>query len=499
MKSNNMKKIFLFVVIFSTALTLFSPSVVGFNNAPNGVNSETPDKPKYFNFMDKQVGTFRLSHYSTHDWITDAALRLLIDESGNGAADWRWLLSDLLDTKPKWISSYGNGLTHHTVRSYISFLFATQMPDMNSRNAAKARPHKHPQIINLMGNEGEKVGNGFHKTLVWVGRSDYQTFHWTTISHENGQYTLIPKIADGSSPQLAPLYAWRTSKAAITCLTHQEQDQNNNYENWAKPEAAACWLGVMSHYIADLACPPHLIQEMEQYYPTSPKFHGWFEDQISKFTNWDVNLAGPKGYHSRTNFFNVDMRIVGEDSNSIMPTPPHLAAIATASYSIMKSYGHLDEGGLFIKKGDITQENIMSTWNWGDPGKERNSNNLIISGGLTYKQYYDKVEYLLNTAVYYTAAAMKWTINEAKKNNNEQLNPDQWAKLPFFKKYPDQKIPIYDKDKLDDSDESEEARKAYKNAQIFIMTAMLTPIYALVVIPAIIYAVFEKPIPVFNF
>lgn len=464
-----------------------------FKNALYGPNSETPDRPEVYKFKERPKGAFKLSHYGTHDWIADGALRLLLSESGTGSADWRWLLYDVLNNDPKWISSYGNGITHNTIRSYISFLFATQMPDMNPKSVNHLRPHKHPQNIDLRKLEGEVIGNHKYGTGVWVGKWYHQTFHWVAIRDDSGHYTFVPKIADGSSSQKAPWYAWKASKAVISCLTHKEQNDKGVKENWAKPEAAACWLGVMAHFIADLACSPHLIQLKEGYYPKSPDYHEWFESQISKFTTWDEILAGPKGFHSRSNFFNIDMRIVGEDSNNIMPIPPHLAAIATATYSIMKSYGHLDEGGLFVKKGDATQENIMTTWEWGEPGKERNSNTPIIAGGLTYKQYYDKVEYLLNTAVYYTAAAMKWSINEAKDKNNGRPNADQWAKLPFHQKYPDQKIPIYDKEKLDNSDESNEVRKAYKDGQFFLLAAMLSPIYAVIVIPAIIVVIFEKP------
>lgn len=472
---------------------IFCSDGKAFNNAPYGPNSETPDKSEVYKFKERTTGAFKLSHYGTHDWIADAALRLLQSESLVGSADWRWLINDVLNNNPKWISSYSNGITHNTIRSYISFLFATQMPDMDPRKVSKPRPHKHPQHIDLRKVEGEVVRNNKDGSGVWVGKSYHQTYHWIALPIGGGLYRFDPKIADGSSSQMAPWYAWKASKIAIRCLTHKEEDSKGNYENWAKPEAAASWLGVMAHFIADIACPPHLIQAKEGYYPESPKYHGWFEEQISKFTTWDEALAGPKGFHSRANFFNIDMSIIGEDQNSIMPIPPYLAAIATAEYSIRKSYGHLDEGGLFVKKGDVVQENIMSTWKWGEPGKERNSNTQIMAGGLTYKQYYDKVEYLLNTAVYYTAAAMKWTMNKAKEENKGIPNADQWAIMQFSQKHPDMIIPIYDNEKLDNSDESKEVRNAYKDAQIFLLAAMLTPLYAVMVIPAICYIVLEKP------
>ena len=493
MKQKYGNRLFLILTLLIIGFSTFSTDSKAFKNAMYGPNSETPDKTEVYKFKDRTTGVFKLSHYGTHDWIADAALRLLQSESGTGSADWSWLIYDVLNTDPKWISSYGNGITHNTIRSYMSFLFATQMPDMDPKKENKLRPHKHPQYIDLRKLEGEVIGNYKYGTGVWVGKWYHQTFHWIAEPIGSGQYIFIPKIADGSSSQKAPWYAWKASKAAINCLTHKEQNKNGNYESWAKPEAAASWLGVMAHFIADLACSPHLIQLKEGYYPASPDYHSWFEAQISKFTTWDESLAGPKGFHSRTNFFNIDMSIVGEDGNSIMPIPPYTAAIATATFSIMKSYGRLDEGGLFVKKGDATQENIMNTWDWGEPGKERNSNIPIIAGGLTYKQYYDKVEYLLNTAVYYTAAAMKWTLNEVKKENGGRPETDQWAKLPYYLAHPDKNIPIYDKEKLDNSDESNEVRNAYKDGQFFLFAAMLTSIYAVIVIPAIIVIVFENP------
>ena len=492
MKQKNMNKMFLVLMLWVMGFSIFCSDSKAFNNAPYGPNSETPDKPEVYKFKERTTGVFKLSHYGTHDWIADGALRLLQSESLVGSADWRWLINDVLNTNPKWISSYGNGITHNTIRSYMSFLFATQMPDMDPGKTSKPRPHKHPQHIDLRKVEGEVIRNNKDGSGVWVGKSYHQTYHWIAVPIGGGHYRFDPKIADGSSSQMAPWYAWKASKIAIRCLTHKEQNKNGNYENWAKPEAAASWLGVMTHFITDLACSPHLIQAKEGYYPESPKYHGWFEEQISKFTIWDEALAGPKGFHSRSNFFNIDMSIVGQDGNSIKPIPPYLAAIETAQYSIRKSYGHLDEGGLFVKKGDVVQENIMKTWVWGEPGKERNSNTPIMAGGLTYKQYYDRVEYLLNTAVYYTAAAMKWTINKAKEENKGTPNVNQWAKMQFSQKYPDKIIPIYDNEKLDNSEESKEVRNAYKDGQIFLLAAMLSPIYAVIVIPAICYIVFEK-------
>ena len=39
---------------------------------------------------------------------------------------------------------------------------------------------------------------------------------------------------------------------------------------------------------------------------------------------------------------------------------------------------------------------------------------------MTYQNYFDIVEKCLINGIYYTAAAMKWTMNEAKKNTTNQ-------------------------------------------------------------------------------
>jgi hypothetical protein len=246
----------------------------------------------------------------------------------------------------------------------------------------------------------------------------------------------------------------------------------------------------MSHFIADLASPAHLISESDGYYPKSPAFHGWFETQVSKFTLWDDMLAGPKGFHSRTNFFNIDISRI---SDEIKPIRPDLAAILAAESVISNSYKHIDDGGLFIEKGNHNQEKLIDPksstyWGWDDVGKERDSLQEIILGGLTYKQYYDKVEYLLNIAIYFTAAAMKWTMNKVKEGT--QPNYNKWAEIQYKDKYPDQQMPEENPPYLDESDESKYVRNTYKDS--FVLGAMLAPFLTFSFVSLVIVVIFEK-------
>jgi hypothetical protein len=491
--NKNKKKIIKLVFIGFIFYIISNRTVFAFDNAPDGPNSETPDKRKYYNFIatPDSTGIFKKSHYSTHDWIADAALRLLIDETDGSLQDWAWLLDQETSLKSvvNWESKYGDGVRHYPVRSYISYLYGTQMPDMNPKKANNARPHRHPTIIDCWWEEGEIIGNG-QGMGKWVGRSDYQDFHWIAIAVGPNQYTFVPK-----GLMRAPEYAWRSSKEAIRCLVPETEGDRG----WAKPESAASWLGVMSHYIADLASPPHLIQENEGYYPKAPKFHDWFENQVAKFTTWDYSIGGPKGYQTGIHFFNINMALIGFDAQNIVPLPPYLAALACATMSIEKCYGHLDEGGLFIRNGDLVQQDLItysssSYWNWGDPGKDRRSDKEILSSGLTYRQYYDKVEYLLNLAIYYTAAALKWVMVEVKnRNNGKSLDCDQWAKEFYKEKYPEEQRPVENPSGLELDDVLNLIRdyiKKYK-PNIVVQFAMLAPTIAFTFIPMIISVIFS--------
>ena len=482
MKVKSKKKIVIVSILNLIIVFGLVQSILAWNNAPYGPNSETPDKPKYFNFIDTGSGTFSHSHYSTHDWIADSAFRVLISES---PTDWAWLIEDATDKNPKWEHSYSDGNLHYVVRSYISFLFSTQMPDMNPNKANNDRPHKHPQTINLWGQEGEIIGNG-DGTGVWVGKWYHQTLHFDATPIGDGAFIFTPKAPSGAASQKAPWYAWKTSQKAVECLTNMEGS-----ENWAKPEAAACWLGVMTHFIADLTSPPHLISKSDNYY--SDSFHGWFETRTSTHTLWDENLAGPRGFNSKTNFFNVDLASKGFP-DPVVPIPPHIAAVLAAATVITKSYGYVSQDGLFIQKNNPAQEQLVDQshpnyWEWGESGRERESNNEIISGGLTYKQYYDKVEYILNTAIYYTAAAMKWTINKVKNQLGSQPNCDQWAKIQYKDKFPDEKVPKENPSSLDQSEESKNVQNFYRG---LILLSMMAPIMAIAVIPMIVSVVYEK-------
>jgi len=316
----------------------------------------------------------------------------------------------------------------------------------------------------------------------------------------DGDYIFAPRPAyvDTSSSQKSPWYAWKMSKEAVNCFTYKEKQREN--EVCAKVETAACYMGIMAHFISDLAVPAHLIPEGDDYYPGNPDYHAWFEKQAAKHTLWDRIHAGPEGYHSKIDkFFEINMDLIGKNDENIEILRPEQAAIETATRAIEISYKSLEEGGLFIEKGNSLQEGLIDSWKWGSAGIgttgiDRNSEDEIFPGGMTYKEYYDKVEKLLNYAVYYTAAALKWTIEEVKKNNNNQVpDPNQWAQIPWYELYDETKVPITKT--LDQTKESKEVRQSYKNAGLILaVMAIGSPILVIKFAPKIIRMVKKKQI-----
>ncbi len=148
MKSKKMSLLFLTGILVVIAFEVAITDALGVSNGPNywgmgypgTINSRTrfqyPKLPSDFVFgghSDRYSMGYDGSHYGTHDWIADASLRSLIDISKNPlfSLDWRWLITpDIARNKwPAWKADYGTSGKHEVVRSYISFLYATQMPD----------------------------------------------------------------------------------------------------------------------------------------------------------------------------------------------------------------------------------------------------------------------------------------------------------------------------------------------------------------------------------
>ena len=146
-----------------------------------------PEEPSKYIIASKEKPdsqTYDGSHYGTHDWLADAAIRSLrnIVQNPLNSLDWSWLLNSRYTTHrwPEWKSNYGTSTNHHEVlRSYMTYLFATQMPDMHIKSDMDEETKKrYPQKI-IIAKEGVIIEDFHPKTKSinkWVGKKYQHTF-----------------------------------------------------------------------------------------------------------------------------------------------------------------------------------------------------------------------------------------------------------------------------------------------------------------------------------
>jgi len=434
MKTKKVSLLFLTGILVVITLEVAIADALGCGNGPNywgmgypgSIQSRTryqhPKLPSDYVFggtSDNESNGYDGSHYGTHDWLADASLRSLIDASKNPLfyLDWRWLItSDLARHKwPAWKADYGGTSGKHEVaRSYISYLYATQMPD------TKITPELHiPQEGVTIKDLGKK----------WIGQKTTHVFQFEVIG--DGIYGFSPI----KTPCLNKIKM--LSEEAIKCIGKTQKDEENKLESTLQPESAAIWLGAMTHYIADVSVPAHLLKESDfRHVYSGSYYHNWFENNLASITKWDKAYKASGGPDQGN--FSWDYKKVM--LAPIIPIKPDIATTLMAVTTINVAYrtdgqhqhiplsnnnhDEAENSGLYINKTEY-DPNIY--WDWKeDLGNNGRSNSV-------HRYFYDKVEYLLCWATYYTACAMQYCYNEGQeKSNNEVLNADYYVRNPVL-------------------------------------------------------------------
>lgn len=432
MKRKSKNLIILLVMMSITTADIIVIDAIASRNGPNYWGDAYPGQgqtPNYFQNPQRREDYVYLgdpvpsdqwydgSHYGTHDWIADAALRSLksVVENPLGWRDWDWLLENFLVIKDDhlWNPTYGNNGKHSTVRSYTTFLFATQMPDM--------KPAEYPEVQKItIPDEGTVIENiqNFNNQMrlgLWVGQVHQHRFIFQEFKNENGYFEFKQHIT------LAATKVEVLSKQAIKCISNKIKDENGKEVSAMQPEASAGWLGAMSHYFGDLLNPAHVHDQIDYLY-VKDRYHKWFENHLAALTMWN---RGPD-----TSFFKYDFSLIG--NQKIIPIPPRIATTEIAKKTIKFSFridgNHQYQFGNAFSGMYINDS--VRFWNWKDDisfvGRDRSQ----------HKAFYSKVERLLCWAVYYTACAMQYCYNEGKKENNEK-DPNH----NFFAENPLREIP----------------------------------------------------------
>lgn len=400
--------IIFFSIIFSSKDVLALENTLG--NDPN------PKYPSDYNFFTGSSSGGKGS-YCSHDWVADAALRNLRDVLRNpaGSGDWAWFLnSETANNKyPAWKYEYSKdtpqGNKHNVVRSYMTYLYTTQMPDVDrigTKNYAIAP--ENAEIANLP------------DVVKWIANTDYHSYHFNIAGDKP---TSPEKVPPPNSAKLVKKFG----DQAYNALTATSTDSEGNRKSAMKPETAVAWFGVMSHYFADLVCPGHLFNpaiygEGVVYWGKTgdDSYHKWYEEQLGPLTLWAA-AYGVKGGPS-TDFF---------DYNSHWPSNPLLefeqdlspidAFTKFANEAKHIAYGAQGGGGQHDPNdpdSGLLLKNSNDQWDWKsdlENGRDQSD----------HEYFYDRVEKLLSRASYYLACAIQNVYNKAKDYlNTLDLEPD---------------------------------------------------------------------------
>ncbi|MHA1932682.1 MAG: hypothetical protein ACW96X_09100, partial [Promethearchaeota archaeon] len=150
-------------------------------------------------------------------------------------------------------------------------------------------------------------------------------------------------------------------------------------------------------------------------------------------TKWDKAYKANGGPNSA--YFSWDITkigMTGEWTGFIIPIRPDFAVTSMAWHAVEVAFRndgnkqHIEWNGFndhdSINSG-LYLDNKEKYWNWEE--------DLNVNGrdGSPHKYFYDKVEELLCWAIFFTACAMQYCLNEGKKKTDDTqgLNPDYWV------------------------------------------------------------------------
>jgi hypothetical protein len=394
---------FIGLILMNFYLTITDSIAV--NNCTTENDSGNPAYPENYQIFKKRDGSVDTS-YSSHDWIADAVIRelRLYSKSKRNNNVWKWLIDrDLArDTYPSWTSSYKDPTGKHYVkRSYFTYLYATQMPDIRT-------PGKIPIL-----KEGTTIKNfpSTRKPYSWIGNTDLHHYHFNVV-FKQGKYIYPPKTSNPSSGEIVNRIAKDGAIHYMALL--------KNGQSAMKPETTAAYLGALTHYFADLASPAHLIAKATKDPQFGSKiyydgYHSWFESQLSVLTIWNKKIQGRSGPY--TGYFTYDI----EWASITSTISPKSVYARLANENILIATGNGKPYNPNDPKSSIYIDDSTKSWSsWKEDLDQHGRTGSI------HRSFYDKVEMMLTNAIEFCASAFEWIYFIVKaKIGNQDLNPDK--------------------------------------------------------------------------
>jgi hypothetical protein len=248
----------------------------------------------------------------------------------------------------------------------------------------------------------------FHIYLVGTEFPDYGAGKAPVVVLDCGRTEVgsvsIPSFGDGphsihftSSEALlyktAAKFAEVRATTAYTYLLHKDKDGNKD----PLCETAAFYLGTMTHYIADVSMPHHTL-----IYTPLGSLHHALESAVAKVTLLQDYLANGIG-----SFFRINLLEILGISNLVST----LSAFYCADKMAMITYYNYDSTLLYGSGDGSYNAQWLFDFAQDHPELFAMDWTLTLRNNPLYKSYFDRLEVLLNWAVYYTACALAYTLS----------------------------------------------------------------------------------------
>jgi len=263
----------------------------------------------------------------------------------------------------------------------------------------------------------------------WLREENLDYFYIFMLGNEypdyaNARYrpTLVLERIGNVNPYVHYSHTDEAALRAAKNMALKAVDYLNRDYHWR--EATAFCLGTLTHYIGDISFPPHI------YQPSDQEFMKWLNNQVSRKTILNdyyhneenrffrIDLEGFLGYTpDKLNILEIFTFLPDDTYSNVVYFIAEMMKFTTmlnleVAFNLQVGDGSWNITALhdfFIEKGKFEFDNI-----------ERLNEDYI--------DFFDRIEELLNWAVYWTAAALKICLDqyneEESRDDNNPILPD---------------------------------------------------------------------------
>jgi len=343
------KKIILLVVVWFILILSLSSSVLGWKNAPTDTSTDKRMCAKYATKQGTQpqnIVKFFITHYNMPTDPTNGHFYGPHDFLAQFAIE--YLEKSTISGKYSWLADKNR-------KYFYTYLLATEYPD-------------YPSNIKL-------------------------NFYSPKIILDCGKSTGVNRgFGDGSHKldRLKILANKRGGEARNWLKRTKDVDGDKIPDPWC--QTGAFYLGAMTHYITEVAHPLHATSIIYD------NFHQWLENQVgylTKLEHYKTNLYG-------NNFFTIDLeKILGYNASDLRDLSG-FDAVNQMALVTEKNTENFFDGREGTGKYNVTYFiDFYKNHGYGFSFSEVGRNNE------EYKPFFDRVEQLLNWAVFFTACSLR--------------------------------------------------------------------------------------------